>query len=220
LAQQAKFLFDPRARTVVADNDQGRWLSGELDEHPARAPFKPRIASPLPVPVQETRTPELDLDEVDEDSDDEAIAPSALVRRPDPTMNRRPPDVVARRPDAVPTPSAPPRPASVVTPPAPTPSMMPPLPAAAPPAPAAAQAPAPVADPAPRRVVVDTPTLPMEAPAPLEPEQAVPARRTGTHDASADEVRPTGATPSRSSSKRRARVPSWDDILIGTRPKD
>jgi hypothetical protein len=31
LNQQARFLFDPRARTLVADNDQGRWLTGELD---------------------------------------------------------------------------------------------------------------------------------------------------------------------------------------------
>lgn len=210
LAQQAKFLFDPRARTVVADNDQGRWLSGELDEHPARAPFKPRIASALPIQAQSD--PELDLDE---DSEDDEVMPSALVRRPDPTMNRRPPDVVARRSESVPTPSAPPRPASVVSPPPPAPSMVPPLPAAAPPAPAAAQA--PVAEPAPRRVVLDTPTLPMEAPAPVE-EQAMPARRTGTHDASVDE--PRQATPSKSSSRRRASVPSWDDILIGTRPKD
>lgn len=222
LGLQARFLFDPRARTVVAENDQARFLTGELEEHPARAPFKPRIASSLPPTAIKTAEPELDLDvEMDlEDDEDDEPAPSVL-RRPDPTLNRRPPDVVARRSESAPAPTPAPRPATVVAPPPPAPSMMPPLPAAAPPPPAPpVVAPAAVAPPveaAPRRVVLDTPTLPMEQP---EPE-ALPARRTGTHDASADDVPTPSPTPSRSSSgRRRASVPSWDDILIGTRPKD
>lgn len=212
LTQQAKFLFDPRARTAVAENEQARFLTGELAEHPARAPFKPRIATALPTGAQS----QPDLDEMD---DEDEIQPSALVRRPDPTTNRRPVDVVARRPEAVPAHSAAPRPATLVTPPAPAPMVVPPMPA-----PAVAQASVP--QPAPRRVVVDTPTLPLEAPVPVslpvEAEHAMPARRTGTHDASVDEVRPPtpSPSPSRSSGRRRASVPSWDDILIGTRPKD
>ena len=31
LTQQARFLFDPRARTVVAENDQARFLTAELE---------------------------------------------------------------------------------------------------------------------------------------------------------------------------------------------
>ncbi|MBA3745189.1 septation protein SepH [Sporichthya sp.] len=216
LTQQATFLFDPRARTAVAENEQARFLTGELDEHPARAPFKPRIATALPMVSQS----ESDLDETDEDDDE--IQPSALVRRPDPTMSRRPVDVVARRPGAVPAPSSAPRPATLVAPPAPAPMVVPPMPSAAPPMPVPAVAQASVPEPAPRRVVIDTPTLPMEAPVPVETEQAMPVRRTGTHDASADEVRQAtpSPSPSRASGRRRASVPSWDDILIGTRPKD
>jgi hypothetical protein len=224
LTQQARFLFDPRARTVVAENDQGRFLTGELEEHPARAPFKPRIASSLPPTVLKTPEPELDLEtDLEDDEDIDEPAPSVL-RRPDPTLNRRPPDVVARRSESTPTPTTAPRPATVVAPPSPAPSMMPPLPAAAPPPPAPpVVAPAAVAPPvesAPRRVVLDTPTLPMEPPLPASMPEALPARRTGTHDASADDVPTPTPTPSRSSGRRRASVPSWDDILIGTRPKD
>jgi len=229
LAQQAKFLFDPRARSVVADNDQGRWLTGELDEHPARAPFVPRLATPLPPAVK--ARPELTLDDLDDsdDSDDsgqsdgadaveEAAAPAA-VRRPDPMQNRRPVDVVARRAEPSPAPPPAPRPATVVAAPPPAPTVMPPMPTAPPPAPvpapAAATMPEPVAEP--RRVVVEAPTLPMEPPP--QPE-ALPARRTGTHDASVDDSPVPTPTPSKSGGRRRARVPSWDDILIGTRPKD
>ena len=223
LAQQATFLFDARARTVVAENDQARFLTGELEEHPARAPFRPRIASAPPPPAREAPKREFELEadlDVDLDDGDDEPAP-ALLRRHDPTLNRRPPDVVARPSDPVPAPASAPRPATVVAPPDPAPTALPPFPAAAPviPAPPAVAPPAvtPPVEPAVRRVVVDTPTLPMDPPS-TEPE-AMPARRTGTHDASADEV-PRG-TPNRSSSgRRRARVPSWDDILIGTRPKD
>lgn len=221
LAQQATFLFDPRARSVVADNDQGRWLTGELDEHPARAPFVPRLATPLPPAVHVT--PEPTLGEVD-DSDEVGEAPApAAVRRPDPMQNRRPVDVVARRAEPTPAPSPAPRPPTVVAAPAPAPTVMPPMPTAPPPAPAPAPVPAPAAatmpDPVaePRRMVIEAPTLPMEAPP--EPE-ALPARRTGTHDASVDDSPGPAPTPSKSGGRRRARVPSWDDILIGTRPKD
>lgn len=215
LTQQARFLFDPRARTVVAENEQGRFLTGELEEHPARAPFKPRIASAPPTTLK-TPEPELDLDpEADftEDGDDADDEPAlSVLRRPDPTLNRRPPDVVARRSESVPTPAAAPRPATVVEPPPPAPALMPPLPAAAA---------APPVEAKPRRVVLDTPTLPMEPPLSEPLPEALPARRTGTHDASADDLPAPAPTPSRSSSgRRRASVPSWDDILIGTRPKD
>jgi hypothetical protein len=218
LSQQARFLFDPRARTVVADNDQGRWLTGELADHPPRAPFVPRLATALPLVAHSAPDSMVELDAGDEDPDE--LLPSALVRRPDPTLNRRAPDVVARRAESVPAAAPAPRPASLVTPPPPAATVMPPMPAAAvaPPVQPVAPAAAAHTEPAPRRVVVETPTLPMDPP-PAEP-QVMPARRTGTHDASADEV-PAAPTPSRSSAgRRRARVPSWDDILIGTRPKD
>jgi hypothetical protein len=221
LTQQAKFLFDPRARTVVADNDQGRWLTGELADHPARAPFVPRLATALPPAARSAPDPTLDLDlDDDETGDFDDVPASAVVRRPDPTLNRRAPDVVARRPEAVAGPvAAAPRPATMVVPPAPTPTVMPPMPTAAPPAPARAPAPIPTPAPVvePRRVVVDTPTLPMDPPAEAE---ALPQRRTGTHDASVDDAPAPTPTPAKSSGRRRARVPSWDDILIGTRPKD
>jgi hypothetical protein len=67
----------------------------------------------------------------------------------------------------------------------------------------------------PRRVVVEAPTLPIES----EVEE-IPVRRTGTHDASVDNAPAPTPTPAKSGGRRRARVPSWDDILIGTRPKD
>ncbi len=215
LNQQARFLFDPRARSVVAENDQARFLSAELAEHPARAPFKPRIASALP--PEAVSAPEPDFDDLELSEDEPA---PAMLRRPDPTQNRRAPDVVARRPEPMSAPTAPPRPATVVAPPAPAATLMPPMPVPAPPpviAPVAPPAAAPAPEPAPRRVVVDAPTLPMDQPTEVE---EMPAARTGTHDASADDVRPTGPTSKTSSGRRRARVPSWDDILIGTRPKD
>lgn len=212
--QLAKFLYDPRARTVVADNDQARWLTGELAGHPQRGPFVPRFA-PTPIVGQGEATDPEDFELEDEL---ETIAP---VRRPDPTLNRRPPDVVARRAESAPVASAPPRPATVVTPHTPTPTVLPPVPTAAPvvpaarveaPAASATPAPAPRPEPAPRRMVVEAPTLPMETPEAIE--EPIEERRTGTNDG-----RPT--TPSRPAGRsRRASVPSWDDILIGTRPRD
>ncbi|WP_019876835.1 septation protein SepH [Sporichthya polymorpha] len=231
LTQRATFLFDPRARTVVAENDQARFLTGELEQHPAREPFRPRIAAPVPLRAAEPVTAVEDDEDVEIEAEEQAAPPS--LRRPDPTLNRRPPDVIARRPEPAPAPAPAPRPATVVTPPPPAPSVVPPLPAAAPapapmaPAAKAAPAPAPMeerapAPPAPaveappRRSVIDTPTLPMDPPP--TPAEAMPARRTGTHDASADDA--PAPTPTRSGGRRRARVPSWDDILIGTRPKE
>jgi hypothetical protein len=246
LTQQARFLFDPRARTVVADNEQGRWLSGELAEHPARAPFVPRLAAPLPAPAAAEPEPELDdVDILEALADEDEVAPAPAVRRPDPTQNRRAPDVVAaRRPEPVAAPPRAPRSATLVTPPPQAPTVMPPLPAAAP---AALAQPKPDERPAPaqprpevraearsearegrpearadfraepiaehRRTVIE-PTLPLEA------AEELPIRRTGTHDASADEAPGAAPAPTKSGGRRRARVPSWDDILIGTRPKD
>jgi hypothetical protein len=228
--QLAKFLYDPRARTVVADNEQARWLTGELAEHPQRGPFVPRFA-PSPItqnPAAGSATSAATHTATDTATDPEGfefedeLETLTPVRRPDPTVNRRPPDVVARRTESAPLASTPPRPATVVTPHTPTPTILPPVPTTAPPvvpaarveAPAAVAAPPPAArpEPAPRRLVVDAPTLPMDPPEAIE--EPVEERRTGTNDS-----RPTG--PSRPAGRsRRASVPSWDDILIGTRPRD
>jgi hypothetical protein len=48
--QVARYLYDLRARSVVADNDEARWLTGELLECPVPpAAFVPRIATAEPV---------------------------------------------------------------------------------------------------------------------------------------------------------------------------
>jgi hypothetical protein len=80
----ARYLYDPRARSVIADNDEARWLTGEIEQPPVAGPFVPRLApaaEPEPAAAQDPAVHE----------------PPAAPRRPDPTLTRRAPDVVARR---------------------------------------------------------------------------------------------------------------------------
>jgi len=49
LTRVARFLYDPRARSVVADDAEARWLTDGSAEPPAAAAFVPRIA-PAPGP--------------------------------------------------------------------------------------------------------------------------------------------------------------------------
>jgi Protein of unknown function (DUF3071) len=46
----AHFVYDPRARTTVPDDDEARWLIGDLAERPRPAQFVPRLASALAEP--------------------------------------------------------------------------------------------------------------------------------------------------------------------------
>ncbi|MGQ0623430.1 MAG: septation protein SepH [Sporichthyaceae bacterium] len=138
----AAFIFDPRARTVVADNDQARWITGELAERPARGPFVPRLAellTPLTSPaataaVLATATATATATAA-RDVPASAAAPEPLrvpvptsTRRVEGAITRRPVDVVARTPEPAGVAAAAPRPATVVTPPRPTPTVLPPAP--------------------------------------------------------------------------------------------
>ncbi|MGQ0630379.1 MAG: septation protein SepH [Sporichthyaceae bacterium] len=192
----AAFVFDPRARTVLADNDQARWITAELAERPARGPFVPRLAE-LPSLISPVRTAETLAAATPTPRPATSPLPAALevdttaatepVRVPVPTSTRqvetaapRRPDVLARTPEPVAVGSPAPRPATVVTPPRQTPTVLPPAPpvrstaAAAtaasvrpvPPAPVAPPAPAAVTQPA-RRPTIEAPTLPMDMPAPM-----------------------------------------------------
>jgi hypothetical protein len=182
----ARYLYDPRARSVIADNDEARWLTGEIEQPPVAGPFVPRLAPPA-------------APESEEPADVVLPEPPATPRRPDPTLTRRAPDVVARRAAAVGAVPAR-RPAVQFGE-----QMEVPMPLSAPARPdvaptAAAPSVEPPAAPAP----------PAPAPAPAEPMAAEqPAARTGTD----------GAAPPRSS-RRRASVPAWDDIVFGARRPD
>lgn len=102
----ARYTYDLKARSVVADNDEARWLIGEIENRPAQAPFVPRLAS-APEPAD---TLDLAPQAPAAEPVEAAPAASGVPRRPDPTVNRRPPDVTARRPVAPPTPTLPPAP--------------------------------------------------------------------------------------------------------------
>jgi len=43
--EQGRFVFDPRARAAVPDDDEARWLVGDLEHRPGQPPFVPRLAS-------------------------------------------------------------------------------------------------------------------------------------------------------------------------------
>lgn len=43
----ARYVYDLQTRSVEADNDEGRWLTGELQHRPAAASFIPRLAPPI-----------------------------------------------------------------------------------------------------------------------------------------------------------------------------
>jgi hypothetical protein len=48
----ARYVYDLQTRSVEADNDEGRWLTGELQQRPAAPSFVPRLAPP---PQADTR---------------------------------------------------------------------------------------------------------------------------------------------------------------------
>ena len=180
----ARYLYDPRARSVIADNDEARWLTGEIDTPPVAGPFVPRLA----------RAAEPDT----EDSAEDEPTPAPVVtapRRPDPTLTRRAPDVVARR--AAAAAAVPARRPAVqhgeqMEVPMPTPAPV-------------------VMDEVPAATMEQTPVPAPPAPAPAEPiaaEQS--AASTGTD----------GATAPRSARSRRASVPAWDEIVFGARRAD
>jgi Protein of unknown function (DUF3071) len=181
----ARYLYDPRARSVIADNDEARWLTGEIEQPPVAGPFVPRLA-----PTAEEET---------EAAQDAAVQqqPPAAPRRPEMTLTRRAPDVSARRAAAVGAVPAR-RPAVQFGE-----QMEVPMPMSAP----AAAASGPGTEPAAPAAPVPSSPVP---PAPAEPiatEQ--PAARTGTDGAAAPR-----------SSRRRASVPAWDDIVFGARRPD
>ncbi len=196
------FVYDPRARTIVPDDEEARWLVGDLAERPVPAPFVPRLA---PAPQ-----------EPDEPADEQREQPPPRPERP-----RRvsamdilvPPVSGGARPERPERPEHAERPAARVQP------------ANA----EQARHPAFLARrdrPAPPRPAPQTPQMPVqvphaEPPAPAAATQVVPReeRRTGTTDARPDRPdRPADRPAPRPGDRtRRASVPSWDEILFGTR---
>jgi hypothetical protein len=70
--QVARYLYDLRGRSVVADNDEARWLTGELLECPVPpAAFVPRIATAEPVTAA-----------ADDEAEVEVECPAAPAPRP------------------------------------------------------------------------------------------------------------------------------------------
>jgi hypothetical protein len=57
----ARYLYDVRARSVVAENDEGRWLTGELLERPQEPASLPRPA-PVARPVATHRRPAVQME--------------------------------------------------------------------------------------------------------------------------------------------------------------
>jgi hypothetical protein len=51
--QVARYRYDLRARSVVAEDDEARWLTGERIERPQPATFVPRLAQNDPIPGSE-----------------------------------------------------------------------------------------------------------------------------------------------------------------------
>lgn len=204
---RARFLYDPRARTVCAENDEGRWLAGELDQRPARVPFVPRLAQKPAEDATDEPAHSSVPASIRGDHPAGRRLPDAPARRNAPESARPAPAVVAKRPpaDVVAKPSRPDvvakRPAPDVvarqSPAAATPSVAPPAAApakapapavpVAPEAPAAKSASVPAVDTRPRRVpaldylVPPVPDGPAEAPNPprREPANRGPARRPG-----------------------------------------
>jgi len=211
--QRAGFVYDPRARTTVPDDDEARWLVGDLAERPGPVPFVPRLAT-------EPEEPEAD------GSADEQPPPITRPERPE--RPRRvsamdilvPPTSAVARPDRPARPARPERPAQPERPTRPEPPARPAArvqPASAeqarhpaflgrrdqPPQRAASQPPQPV-QPQPAAATVTPQVVPREE------------RLTGTTDAGPD--RPVERSASRPGTRnRRASVPSWDEILFGTR---
>jgi hypothetical protein len=276
----ARFLYDPRARTVCAENDEGRWLAGELEQRPARAPFVPRLAerpaddaTEAPTGVPASIRGEHPAGRRLPDAPTRRNAPESARPAPAAVADRPAPDVVAARsvPDVVATRPAPdviarhaPAAPSSAAPPAPSPHSAPAARGTGP-RPTAPEAPAartsvPAVDTRPRRVpaldflVPPVPDGPVEQPTPprREPANRGPARRpgiradvlarpqrrsvmdlppaTGTaaREEEPAEERRTGTHDGRGlltgassgGRSRRASVPSWDDILFGTRRRD
>jgi hypothetical protein len=215
--QRAHFVYDPRARTTTPDDDEARWLVGDLTERPAPAPFVPRLA---PAP---------DLVEPAEDRVAPVPPASAGIghrESPERIGHRESPERIGHR-------ESPERPrrASALD------ILMPPPPAGAPverrmprverslrPEPRIERPEARVERPLPRiehpaaRLAPPSDAGPAGAP---EPRQIVPPeeRLTGTADAGPERQaeRPTGRAAIRG---RRPSVPSWDEILFGTRRGD
>ncbi|MGQ0465835.1 MAG: septation protein SepH [Sporichthyaceae bacterium] len=155
----ARYLYDPKARSVLAEDDEARWLTGELDRRPVTGPFVPRVAAQLPEPeivapaVPEVAAPQGEIPAVDSG---QQLAPAEIAAAMRSAAAAAPaePVVPRRTPEGLPRPYGPRRPTPV---PRRAVQMEVPLPEQ------------------PEPVVVATPPAP---PAP-EPVEAEPAR-TGT----------------------------------------
>lgn len=196
----ARYLYDPKARSVLAEDDEARWLTGELERRPATGPFVPRVAAQLPElrsappPVAEVLAPPVvTAPAASVDAGQLAPAEIAAAMRTAAAAAPAEPVLPRRTPEGLPRPYGPRRSA--------------PMPRRA------VQMEVPLPEPSPEPVVAATPTAPpAPAPNPVLPEQAVeaePAARTGTDN-----------EPARSPRARRASVPAWDDIMFGTRRTD
>jgi hypothetical protein len=220
----ARYLYDPRARSVVADNDEGRWLTGEIDRQPVAGPFVPRLACAEDI-----------ADSVDAPAAEAPTRPVTAPRRPDPTLTRRAPDVVARRAAAagavparrpaeqsaeqmegpMPVPIAPAAMATetVFTEEAAAPVVVATLVETIVVAESLVLEPVlmedgPASTPEPEPVTAQSPGPPAAPPTPVVIEE--PAASTGTD----------GAAAPRPSRSRRASVPAWDDIMFGAKRTD
>jgi hypothetical protein len=257
--QRAHFCYDPRARTAVPEDDDARWLVGDLAERPGPAPFVPRLA-PAPTAADDAMGDAADhaLGHADDAADDaerldepdEAAARFAAGQRlhhREPAIERPrrmsaldilvPPDAAGSRPEPPPRRrpyrperhERPERPERQQRPERQEPPERPERPAARMPAIGAEQARHPAflarrdqaAPPPPTGPAAAHRRQPVQPPAATAP-QVMPReqRLTGTADAGPDRAveRSAGrAGPHTSPRSRRASVPSWDEILFGTR---
>lgn len=170
----ARYLYDPRARSVLAEDDEARWLTGELDRRPATGPFVPRVAAQLPEP-QSVESPVAAPAAALEAGQ---LAPAEIAAAMRTAAAAAPAEPVAprRTPEGLPRPYGPRRPAPVPR--------------------RAVQMEVPLPEPIQEPVAAATPAPP-PAPAPVVPEEIVeaePAARTGTDNEPARSPRGRRAT--------------------------
>ena len=199
----ARFLYDPRARSVLPEDEEARWLIGEIEHRPGAAPETPGDG-------------------------DEGASVAGLERRPAPRrLSDRPrppaPAPFARVADLIEAPIA------IEPAPVEKPTQEPAIIAAAMRTAAAAAAerePEPVL---PRRTApVRRSAVQMEVPLPVEfPEPVAPPVMTAPVPAPATEPvvetvarNGTDGEPVRSPRNRRPSVPAWDEIMFGARRSD
>lgn len=221
----ARFVFDFRARTIAPEDDEGRWIVGELDQRPKRAPFVPRLAGSAealvaPPAVAPPAPPMRTLPRSEP-------APSGIpasIRGDHPAGRKLPGAPAARVPERpAPAPAPAPAPTHSPAPAAPAARRAAPAPAAGPPrdaarpaatapaARAAVQPSASSAPPAPRVPEKPKRVAPLDflvPPVPGGAEVPAPARR---------EPAPRPAQPGRLGNSPAARRPGIRSDLLGTR---